>query len=342
MFNAAFPDLQPVLKLHLRDDEPTKRHSDDRTDFNVIVPLKVYGDESADATKSRVFAVAGIAGSDDESALASIAWLRRTRGKPFHANKCESEYAKTDRDKHDENLTLYKNLTCVLVESHLVGVAIALDLQSFHECLPDALPDVPYYKCFTDVVRTCADMARRFNTNPNETDRVRLEFVFDSRFESNGTAGTIYAHFCALPEWKNAAFLDANIAFERGSAEPRLEMPDLFARESMKELERQITRARPKPRASFTALEQATRDGTKKFIWVNYDRRYCERWRDKIHSLEYRGLMKRYARWLSDTKRIQNGHPHDTVSNRVTFYTWLENQEALGRKPIDDDERDTQ
>src|SRR2546425_12783756 len=53
------------------------------------VTLKVFGDESADETRSRVFAVAGVIGSEAEWQLAMRDWLRRTRGMSFHANECE-------------------------------------------------------------------------------------------------------------------------------------------------------------------------------------------------------------------------------------------------------------
>jgi hypothetical protein len=75
----------------------------------------MFGDESADETKSRVFAVACVVGSEDEWALAVREWLRRTRGKQFHANKCESEFAHDpDRQKHKDNLKLYEDLTKIL------------------------------------------------------------------------------------------------------------------------------------------------------------------------------------------------------------------------------------
>jgi hypothetical protein len=86
----------------------------------VVATLKFYGDESADATKSRAFAVAAVLGTEDEWADAMRGWLRRTRGLPFHANKCESEFVRDpDTDKHKENLRLYKDLTIILAESWL-------------------------------------------------------------------------------------------------------------------------------------------------------------------------------------------------------------------------------
>ena len=35
-------------------------------------------------------------------------------------------------------------------------------------------------------------VARKFNAAPDEEDDIRLEFTFDSRLESNGTAGLLY------------------------------------------------------------------------------------------------------------------------------------------------------
>jgi hypothetical protein len=60
--------------------------------------------------------------------------------------------------------------------------------------------------------------------------------------------------------------VDTKVSFEGGPS-PRLEMADLFARESMKALDRTITTARPKPRASYLAL-----DGTGHFKFIEQDR----------------------------------------------------------------------
>ena len=59
-----------------------------------MVTVKMFGDESADATKSRVFAIAGVVGTEDEWQLAMREWLRCTRGLPFHATDRESRDVK--------------------------------------------------------------------------------------------------------------------------------------------------------------------------------------------------------------------------------------------------------
>jgi hypothetical protein len=102
----------------------------------------MYGDESADETKTRVFAVAGVLGTEDEWQLAMREWLRRTRGLPFHAKECESNYGK-DKQQHDNDLALYKDLTEILAASYLVGFAVALDLQNQAEFFQIFFPMPP-------------------------------------------------------------------------------------------------------------------------------------------------------------------------------------------------------
>lgn len=287
-----------------------------------MVTLKLFGDESADATKSRVFAVAGVIGSESEWTLAETAWTARTGGKPFHANVCESEFVRDpDRQKHKDNLRLYEELTRILAGSHLVGFASALALISHREYVPQVLADVAYYKCLTDVIGAAGRTARRFNERPSEEDDVRLEFTFDSRLQSDGAAGTVYKMLRNQREWAGIDTLDTKVSFEDGPL-PRLEMGDLLARESMKELDRKITNARPKPRASYVALDE-----TRKFKFIEHDREYCAKWREMLEQPEARAMWNAYEKWLSDTGRVQNGRPHDNMTNRALFYTWFENHE---------------
>ena len=82
-------------------------------------------------------------------------WLRRTKGLPFHAKQCESEFANhSDRQKHKDNLKLYEDLTKLLAANSLIGIAVTLDLPSLRKSMPRLLPDIAYYKCFMDVIHT--------------------------------------------------------------------------------------------------------------------------------------------------------------------------------------------
>jgi hypothetical protein len=288
-----------------------------------VVTLKLYGDESADETKSRVFSVAGVIGSEAEWTLAERACAARTGGRVFHAKECESEYARDpDTQKHKDNLKLYEDLTKILADSYLLGFAVALDLGSLREVLPDVPRDLPYFTCFTHVIRASATTARTFNVNPEEEDDVRLEYTFDSRSESDGTASTVYTAFRNQPEWAATDLLAARVSFDPGPS-PRLEMADLLARESMKELDRKITNARPNVRRARQAL-----DATRKFHFIERNREFCERWRDEINKAESQAMRDQYGRWLHETGRVQNGRPHDNITNRTLLLAWLDRQEA--------------
>jgi hypothetical protein len=271
--------------------------------------------------------VAGVIGTDDEWAEAMRLWLRRTRGLAFHANKCESQFARTDREKHEENLKLYRDLAVILAESHLVGISVSLDIKSRDECLPGIPRDFGYYKCLTDVLVKLGQITRSFNVDPNERDDAKVEFTFASRVESDGTAGTIYGMFRTLPEWVDSSIFDTKVSFEAASKEPRLELADLLAREAMKEVDRKLTQSARPQRRSFQAL-----DKTGKFIWIERDRAYCERWRDQVNSDQGKADLADYKTWLVDTKRVQNGQPHDNMTNRALFYGWLEKRDALARQ----------
>ena len=286
--------------------------------------LKLYGDESADETRSRVFTVAGVFGTDDEWALAIRDWLRHTRGLRFHAKECESAYGKT-AEQRAANRELYKRLTITLAESYLVGIAVSMDLASQRKHLPGLPHESAYCKCFTDLLRHVGNMVRR---QPGELRDANCEFVFDSRLETDGTASQIYQSFRTLPEWRETEIFDTKVTFEGGD-EPRLEMADLLAREAMKELDRKLTGVPARQRTSYEALKNAEIGGTRKFIFIEYDDEYCAGWRDLVNSPQGQTDLREYEKWLKDNGCVQNGHTHDTIANRARFYNWLENKEAI-------------
>jgi hypothetical protein len=302
-----------------------------RRRFELVVTVKMYGDESADATKSRVFVIAGVVGTEAEWLLATREWVRRTRGLPFHATDCESRNPKDSDEQHQANLDLYRDLTIILAKSHLAGFTYALDLQSYREVFPETLvPDWEYYKCLGDLIGAATRTARDFNGDPQENDDVRLEFTFDSRVESNGTAGALYSMLANHPDWKESGIFDTKIVFESGTSEPRLEMADLLAREAMKDLDRRITKSSRPMRRSFAALQ-----ATDKFKFIERGREYWDRLREMVQKPEGFELMEEWDRWLLRTGKVQDGKVARTMQNWVLFNTWIDNQPAL-RKKYDD------
>lgn len=280
-----------------------------------IVTPKLYGDESSDQKKQRVFAVSGVFGSEEEWEPAIRKWLFRNRGLEFHAVECS-------------DIDLYSDLTDILAESQLGGVSVSIDLRSHKKYLSDTIWGIEYYKCFIDVVSSVATMVKRFNDDPGENVDAKIEFTFDSRKESDGSAAIVYEMFRNLPEWKDTRIFDTAVKFE-GGPEPRLEIADLLVREAMKELDRKILSPDSTSGVFFQKLHRAAIDGQRKFIWIEHDEEYLREWRRVIDQPMSQQMKTQYADWLSNTGRIQNGIPHDNIANRSQFYTWLIKKEAL-------------
>ena len=105
--------------------------------FNDHQPLTVYGDESHDEQRQRVFTVAGLLGDQADWDTVTAPWLDRTGGIPFHAAECESKYADhPDRALHQQNLRLYADLTRILAGSTLLGFSAALELAGWKQSMP--------------------------------------------------------------------------------------------------------------------------------------------------------------------------------------------------------------
>jgi hypothetical protein len=71
--------------------------------------LTVYGDESHDDTRQRVYAVAGLLGDEKDWKPLRSAGSKERGARVFHAAECESKYAHDldGGEKHRANLKLY-------------------------------------------------------------------------------------------------------------------------------------------------------------------------------------------------------------------------------------------
>jgi uncharacterized protein DUF3800 len=259
--------------------------------------LKVFGDESADETQTRVFAVAGLVGHESDWSAVEGEWLRRTKGEVFHAADCE----------HHGNLELYKELTQILARSRVAGRAVALDLTAVREYFPGTPLDIGYYKCFIMVIQWLVDnVAAKMHES--------IEFTFDGRRHSEYNAKKFYESMISMPDWANRSLMGATISFASRD-NPRIQMADLVAREAMKDLDNQIGPTLRRRRKSITALFT---DGHFNFGVI--DRNYCASWRATKDRLETeQGIgEKSLAAWLS-----MNGLT-DNWANRICYIGFLQ------------------
>jgi hypothetical protein len=297
-----------------------------------VVTLKVFGDESADESAKRVFALSAVFGTEEEWVPTVAEWVRLTGGVEFHANEFETEFVRdSDRSKHKKRLDEYKALVHVLVNSPLVGFTVALDLGSFRAFFHDDF-EVGYYKCFTDILAILAPLMRRWNdyvaSDPaggGDYLKAKAELTFDRR-QGQGTILTLYDTFTAQPEWRGTDLFNTKVSFDT-RANPRIQIADLLAREAMKELDRVITGRSARPRGSKVALDSIP----KKFNFIQRDRVYIEKWKLQQATMEaIEGInAEGYGKWLIETGRVQNGKPVDNMRNRAMYMAWLDNRKAI-------------
>jgi hypothetical protein len=209
--------------------------------------FSVFGDESADEAKQRVFAVSGVIGNAEEWEKTEEEWTHRTEGEDFHATDCE----------YEKKFDLYRDLAQILATSGVAGLAVSLDLIAFRELLPTALPDAGYYQCLSKVISSHTGNAQQWNERVDATldcgdPKIQLEFTFDHRIESEVNAGSLYSSFLNQPEWKDSQlFATQQISFD-SRKNPRVQMADMVAREAMKDLAGcGKTMARPKMLSAF-------------------------------------------------------------------------------------------
>lgn len=280
-----------------------------------LVMASVFGDESSDETRQRVFAVAGLEGTESEWRALEGKWLARTGGKEFHAADCESEYAShPDRQKHKDNQALYADLAQLIANSGLRGFGVAMDLAGHREFFTDVPQDISYMKCSTEVLK-------HFIQDSTASAEDPLEFTFDHRQESEYNAGFLYSSMVNWNEWKGKSiFLSRKISFD-SRKNPRIQAADLLARETMKHLDNMVGPIKRPTRKSMEALTSTSR--------IAFDflmREYFQGWFNAMPELQVRSGFTRddYGAWLKENKLLDN------ISSRIRFLIWTQSKDELG------------
>ena len=266
-----------------------------------VVLLSVFGDESSDEKAARVFAVSGVVGQEVVWQEAEKQWLYRTGGRVFHASKCES---------YEKDFELYKDLAEILGQSGLYGYGAALDLMAYKEIRGGMRPDLGYYACFSQVVCYLTDLAA--------TAREPIEFTFDRREKSEHNAGALYGLLSRMPDWRANIFMKSKLSFDSRD-NPRIQMADLFARETMKSMDNEFGPIRMPQRKSLQAL--CVGEGKRfRIDWIGRD--FCE----GLHQAAERARVDiRYAAWLSERK------VEDNWSN---LFAYMASHDASGNQAL--------
>jgi hypothetical protein len=261
--------------------------------------LSVFGDESADETEQRVFAVGGVIGDEDRWNWLEERWIICNEGTPFHATDCDSDGGDYKGREHSANKNLYKSLTILLAESGLGGWGFAIDLQAQRRVFPES-PDIAYYKCFLEVLlamRNCA----AYN---NET----VKYTFDLRRKDKYNAGYLYSRLVEHKDWKDHIF--TKIAFECSPENNRVQAADLFARETMKALDNHFGPVKRPPRKSFETLVE-----TGRFHVEAIGEEWFQDLKRQMDFDKELGPPEEYRAWLKE---------HDFSHNTLTMFRYIE------------------
>src|ERR1051325_2091543 len=111
-----------MLQLSASEAESVRIRQALRLKKKVVFVLSAFGDESSDEKHQRVFAVGALFGEQHQWDALEEKWLARMpKGVHFHAADCESDHGDFARFAHQENKSLYKDLTQLLCASGEIG-----------------------------------------------------------------------------------------------------------------------------------------------------------------------------------------------------------------------------
>jgi hypothetical protein len=270
----------------------------------VIGMASIFGDESADQKSQIVFAVAALVGLESQWEAAAEEWLKITKGREFHANQWET--SPHGRDS-------YNDLVRVISSSGLRGQGVAIDLKEFRAAFPDLqTQDCAYHKCFIETL----DRLIKVSADQGYKD---LKLTFDGR-QGSGTTGLLYDSITAQKEWADAFDFADEISFGNRK-NPRIQMADMLARETMRGFLSAIENADPKEPFGILGRSEER-------IWFDFlVEDYFSQWRSALRELEERtGLCANgYFAWIK-RKNMQ-----DNLNSRIRYMIWHDAQ-ALRKK----------
>jgi hypothetical protein len=277
--------------------------------------VSVFGDDSQDETKRRVFAIAGVIAAEEEWERLEGEWSARTGGIPFHATDCDSNQRVYANNSNDENKKLYRDLTQILAHSKAWGWGVAIDLAGHRRFFPGVPHEYCYYRGFTDMVLVMRKLAKQHFGE-------MVKFTFDNRAESNYSAARLYD--IILKEeaaTENDRYLFPEISFACSRQQPRIQIGDLVARETMKDLDNLVGPVRRPRRRSMTAIIDSERFGFR-----SYYAQWFSDMRQQIGEIENKTgtSYPQYLAWLAKSKRV------DSPSTRFDFFASVARERFRG------------
>jgi hypothetical protein len=279
--------------------------------------LSVYGDESTDETAQRVFAVAGVMGTQEEWDALENKWRERTDGIDFHATDCESEPGRgvyKDIPKLERQL-LYRDLTTLLINSGLWGYGAVVDLQAYDRIMLDRAKHAPYFFCFVQVIIHCVKRVHEYFS------KQQVKFTFDINDKIQFNAAFLYDRY--LTKRRDYKELLSCMGDELSFASRTvigIQVADLFTFETMENLDNNFIGIKQK-RGSLEALEK-----TDRFHIEHFEESDFESLRQHFSEQRIAADQRSYEEWR------KRHRCNDNTENRTRYLMYLDNMEKW-KKP---------
>ena len=277
--------------------------------------LTVYGDESSDGKRDRVFTLAGIIGTQENWNRFEINWNNRTGDIPYHATDCLAGYGNYKEWPEDKRLRLHYDLSNILAESDgLFASSFSIDVASFNEVYPDADEDDPFYFCFQHIVAEMATITEIFNQTKDDQHKQHVNFIFHERNDKYNV-GLLYDKMKKLNQWNEyTVYMEPSIEFAFSDKYVGVQAADLWALEIRKDFDNSLRSITNKSEELTMLLSKGNR-----FLLHHYFRSNLIDQRKRIEEMENSSkYWVHYQDWLSKHKR------NDNRQNKIQFMDYWE------------------
>jgi hypothetical protein len=270
----------------------------------------VYGDESHDELEQRVYAVAGLMGTQEEWDRVKLIWVARTGEKPFHAVDCESDQGDYRGLPHEDNQKLYVDLLNILAESAIEGYGMDLEIGAYRAYHGG---NFQHLHCFEKVVRHFCD--RGINLNK------KVKFTFHTNLKIEADATSLYHLMVNSDETKLSTCMDDEVSFA-SNKKVEIQVACLWARECMKHVDNLIG-----PKYRETRISMQVLLDTGRFECAVLPKKYWKDFRIAIMKKgnHHGGLNPDdYKKWRIAHRLVDN------TRNKIRYINFLE---SLKMKP---------
>ena len=269
----------------------------------VIQMLTVYGDESSDEKRDRVFTVVGIIGTEENWERFAINWNNRTGGMPYHATDCLAGYGNYREWPENKRIRLHHDLCWILAESDgFIASSHSIDVASFNQVYPGADKDEPFYLCFQHIIVELVTLTKVFNQKKDDQHKQNVKFIFHER-QDKYNVGILYDRMEKLDQWNEyTTYMEPSIEFAFSEKYVGLQAADLWAFEVRKDFDNLLRSITNKSEELTMLLSKGNR-----FLLHHYFRSnlidQSKRVEEMENSSEY---WLCYQEWLSRHRRNNN------------------------------------